>query len=435
MNPNKGSQRVFWKSLSFLVLLMVPVLALADQKKTQQQPQASAPALGEDFAVEAKLLSRVVACEGRSPLPSSLKGQAVDKHCEWMRRAMETYRRLYLRRAEPFFAKLLPAGLPDKVVYPFGGGDLVSALSTYPGAREITTVSLELVGDPRRIHNLDSRGLEGSLAAMRHQMVGLLYQNDSASELLKGTQEGSLPGQLCFFLVALAVHGYEPVSLRYFGLETDGSLHYYSAVEIRELEGKAASPLKKGWTSPDFPECFANSELTFRSREPGATLRTHRHIAANLDDFHLQRNRRLMAHLEGKGHVTAMTKAASYCLWNPGFTRIRGYLLAHMNYMVSDSTGIPPEVASKAGFVQESYGGFQGSFLDASQQYNDEFRCLWASQPPRKLAFRYGYLDSVKHYHLVVTRRPRFDAFPRGIAQGKIAGGQKTRQSRAAIQD
>ena len=38
---------------------------------------------------------------------------------------------------------LKPAGLPKTVVYPFGGGDLISALTTYPEANDYTTLSLE----------------------------------------------------------------------------------------------------------------------------------------------------------------------------------------------------------------------------------------------------------------------------------------------------
>ena len=103
-----------------------------------------------------------------------------------------------------------------------------------------------------------------------------------------------------------------------------------------------------------------------------------------------------------------MTKAASYCLWNPRFSRIRNYLLANMVFMISDGTGIPPEFARQAGFVQETYGSFQGAmcFDDCpSDEYSDQFRDLWASQPQRKLDFRYGYVDSKSSYHLLVTRR------------------------------
>jgi len=54
-----------------------------------------------------------------------------------------------------------------------------------------------------------------------------------------------------------------------------------------------------------------------------------------------------------------------------------------------------------------TYGSCQGSYLDASEDYNNQFRALWAEQPHRKLAFRYGYVDSAKAYHLLVTRRAK----------------------------
>ncbi len=85
------------------------------------------------------------------------------------------------------------------------------------------------------------------------------------------TQQGDLPGQLSYFLVALAVHGYEPVSLRYFHVEADGSLHYYSAAEVSAMETRMARARHGEWTSPDFSEAFANSELVFRPRRrPGS---------------------------------------------------------------------------------------------------------------------------------------------------------------------
>jgi hypothetical protein len=95
-------------------------------------------------------------------------------------------------------------------------------------------------------------------------------------------------------------------------------------------------------------------------------------------------------------------------LWNPRFSRIRNYLLTNMVFMISDGTGIPPEIARKAGFVQQTYGSFQGAmcFDDCpSQEISDQFRDLWAGQPQRKLDFRYGYVDSKRSSHLLVTRR------------------------------
>jgi hypothetical protein len=385
--------------LASLCIIVAPALAPTAQTEGTQ---------GEDFAVEAKLLYRVVACSGDAALPANLDPQIVARHCQPLQARMARYRRVYMARAEPFLAALRPRGLPDTVVYPFGGGDLLAALTTYPDARRITTLSLELSGDPRRITAIDNKRLDQSLELVDRSIGGLLAANDSTSETLMDTQQGDLPGQLSYFLVALAVHGFEPVSLRYFQVQADGSLHYYSAAEVHSMETRLARARHGEWTSPDFSEAFANSELVFRPINGQGPLRIHRHIGANLRNSSLKKNPGILRYLQSQGRVAAMTKAASYCLWNPLFSSIRNYLLANMVFMISDGTGIPPEIARQAGFVQETYGSFKGAmcFDDCpNPTYNDEFRDLWASQPQRSLGFRYGYLDSKSSYHLLVTRR------------------------------
>ncbi len=298
-------------------------------------------AQGEDFGAEAKLLYRVVACSGNAALPANIDPEIVDRHCQQLKARMQRYRRVYLARATPFLAALRPSGLPDTVVYPFGGGDLLAALTTYPDARRIITLSLELSGDPRRITKIDKTRLDQSLDVVDHNIGGLLTANDSTTETLMDTQQGDLPGQLSYFLVALAVHGFEPVALRYFHIQPDGSLHYYSRAEVRAMETRLAGARHRKWTSPDFSEAFANSELVFRPVHGDGPLRVHRHIGANLRDDSLRNNGPILTYLRKQGQVAAMTKAASYCLWNSRFSRIRNYLLSNMVFMISDATGIP----------------------------------------------------------------------------------------------
>ncbi len=390
--------------LSFLLLAILSTIAAPACTSAVQPKRAQV----EDFTTEAKVLYRVVACSGDAPLPASLDAKIVDRHCQPLKARMARYRRGYLARATPFLAGLRPSGLPDAVVYPFGGGDLLAALTTFPGARRITTLSLELSGDPRRISHIDNDRLDKSLDLVDHNIGRLLAANDSTSETLMDTQQGDLPGQLSYFLVALAVHGYEPVSLRYFRVEADGSLHYYTSAEVSSLETRRARARHGEWTSPDFSEAFANSELIFRSVNGPGPLRIHRHIGANLRNASLKKNPGILRYLESQGHVAAMTKAASYCLWNPRFSLIRNYLLSNMVFMISDGTGIPPEFARQAGFIQETYGSFRGAmcFDDCpSDEYSKQFQELWASQPQRNLGFRYGYVDSKSAAHLLVTRR------------------------------
>jgi hypothetical protein len=384
-----------------------PSAKAAPQETPAASPSPSpSPVLeGQDFGPEARLLFKVVACAGDEPVPQGLDKGTLDAHCAWLKTQVDKLKTGYLAKAEPFLTNLRPKGLPTTLVYPFGGGDLLSALTSFPDATDISTISLEHAGDPRRVHDVDKVKLKGSLDQLERRIRGLFAYNESTSENLMQMQRGELPGQLSFFLVGLAVHGFEPVSLRYFKVNPDGTLHYFTTQEIAADEKKMAKKLRWVWVSPDFSEDFSNMELTFRP-QGGGPLRVHRHFALDLSDDHLKDDPAAIRYLETKGEISAMTKAASYLIWNPGFSTIRDYLLKHMVFMFSDSTGIPPKSARDAGFVQDTYGRYTGPFLPANKAVSDDFRKLWASQPLREMDFRYGYPDAGNWSHLVVTRRP-----------------------------
>jgi hypothetical protein len=359
-----------------------------------------------DYIKDARLFYRVVACAGGEPLPPSLDAPTITKHCEEMAKRFASFTEKYVTPAQRFFAGVRPAGLPRTVVYPFGGGDLVSALVTYPDATEITTVSLEHAGDPTRLAGLtDKKKLGAALQAYRDAIYGLLTLNDSTSENLRKLERGGIPGQLSFHLTGMAVMGYEPVSLRFFQLEDDGSIAYLSQAEIDALASTKAKKVKHGWVDTDFSEAYTHMELVFRKAgDPKAPAITHRHIAANLADKAFKGSP-LEKHLLAKGKVVALTKAASFLIWEWAFSGVRDYLLANMAWMASDATGIPARHARKAGFKQVTYGRFKGPFLpDANATIAEEMVKLWTSQPYRKLGFRYGYLDSELAVHLMITQ-------------------------------
>ena len=394
---------------------------------TQAQPQADPPATqaaapspvavppvpslapadrSHDFDRELRLLFRMVACAGTEPIPAELE-PVVARHCALFQKTMSNYQTKYVAVAQPFLLGLQPKGLPSTVVYPFGGGDLLSALTTYPNLTEVSTLSLEYAGDPRRIVGITPERLEPSLAQVRRRVSGLLIWTESTSENMMQLQKGDIPGQLAFFLTALAVHGQEPVSLRFFNLSPEGAPVYLSATDVAALETSTATKLNKVWKSPDFSVAFSNSEITFRKAgDAKAPVRVHRHIAADLSNRGLKNVPGILKHLEAKGRITAITKAASYLLWNSGFSGIRNYLLANMEYMLSDSTGIPPRYAQKAGFEVLAYGQFDAPFLPAPEAEAADMLALFAAQPRRELTFRYGYPDNHSHHHLLVTRKP-----------------------------
>jgi hypothetical protein len=380
-----------------------------------------------DYIDDAKVFYRVVSCGSpESAVPAGLDQKTVDAHCAVMAKTYEYTKTKYIEPASAFFAKLRPTDLPKTVVYPFGGGDLLSALVTYPDATDITTISLEHAGDPTRLAKMTKKNdLRQHLSDFRAAVDGLLRLHDSTSENMMKLEVGGVPGQLSFHITGLTVHGYEPVSLKYFTINDDGTLHYLTQTEIDGLAKKKAKKLRGKWVDTDFSEAFNNMELTFRKAgDPKAPLITHRHIAWSLDDKKFK-DSPLQKYLVAKGKVAAMTKAASYLLWNNYFSGIRDYLLDNMVWMASDATGVPPKNAKKKGFTQTTYGVFKGAFLEEfDANVNEQMIELWDKQPKRKLPFRYGYPDSEKHVHLMITapapakEAPKSTATP---AQGSAA--------------
>jgi hypothetical protein len=352
---------------------------------------------GAEFIDQALILFRVGACGPAGEVPSRFDASVVTKHCNELARAYDDYRSSWVAVAEPFLASLRPRDLPRTVVYPFGGGDLASALATFPDALEITTISLEPAGDVRPIDSLAGDRLGPELAVHRAHLERLFEKAHSRTDNLEKESKTDLPGEVLFSLAALVVHGCVPTSLRYFRLSPDGSVSYvtHAEIEAQVHHPKALRAL------------FDNAELQFRSTRDPSRLRVLRHIAFNLDDDHLNATPSLLAHLNAKGNVSAMTKAASHLLWSDHFARIRGWLIEHIVWMVSDSTGIPPRFASAAGLVQLTFGQFDGpapfGLTDAKDAM--DFKHLFASQPARELAFRYGYPDRDGHAHLIVTKR------------------------------
>jgi hypothetical protein len=372
-----------------------------------------------DFAPQVRALFRVAACGSDDAVPERLrspKGAApwIDRHCAEMTALYASYRRAWADRAAKFISALRPSDLPTSVVYPFGGGDLTSALVVFPDAAELTTISLEAAGDVRVMETIARPQLVGDLSTISTDVRRLYRAAHSTTKSLQAASHSELPGTLMFALAGLAVHGMEPVALRYFDIRPDGTLAYLTSGELdRRAEAFAAAKQatkssKHYWYEQDSP--FANVEIQFRRRgDPTGAPRIYRHIVANLDDPHLSADARLLAHLRAKGKVSVLTKAASFLLWYDDFTQIRDYLLQHVAWMISDASGIPPSYAEPAGFEQITYGQFDGPyFIKDRTNVRAQFIKLWRSQPHRPLPFRFGYPDSAKHPHLVITRpRPK----------------------------
>lgn len=347
-------------------------------------------------------VARLVACAPGGASGLGVGAPAHDAYCRTLRPSRARFLKRFREHVAPVLSEVVPAHAGRLVVYPFGGGDLLTALGTFPDAAEITTLSLEPAGDLRTVKQATVEELEAALQQAGDNLRRLMAAEHSKTTNLSAMARGILPAEIVFSLFALDAWGFELVSFRYFDLAPDGALVYVDAAELAARDRAIASRgLKGGARAALFPHV----EMTFR--RPGATdLRVFRHLAGNLADAALRRDGRLLAHLRAKGTVLAMTKAASYLLWWDGFSMVRAYLAENAAFMVSDSTGLPPDVAQAHGLTQTTYGWFTGPFLPgANRKTAAAFAEVWKSQPLRPIRFHYGYPDASGRGHMLVTRR------------------------------
>jgi hypothetical protein len=382
-----------------LTLLAASVLLASRAAAGPAAPAAPPPAGGHDFTPEAKALLSVGACVELAP-PPGFDPKLLASHCDIIRKAQEDYLAQWVRPARTFFSGHVPEDIPRKVVYPFAGGDLSTALTVFPEADEITTISLEPAGDPRDLGSLKGGDLDRALKKVEYELKFLYRVNFSNTiNMIDAMREGSLPTQLIFGLSALKIHGYEVVALRYFRLENDGSIHYLDDAEV------AAAPVPSKARPNVRNRVFANAEVQFR--RPGGRIQIYRHIQWNLDNEHIKADPRLLKHLDAKGTIAGMTKAASYLLSWDSFSVMRDYLINHVTWMVSDATGVAPKWGKPAGFEYETYGDFTGPHIQAGGSIAKDWRVEFESEPKRELPFRFGYYDKHNANHLIIMRRKK----------------------------
>ena len=123
----------------------------------------------------------------------------VERHCKAISDQLDEVPRALLRQGRAVVRRDRARRIsPKTVVYPFGGGDLMSALVAFPDATEITTISLELAGDPRRLEKLDAERARAQprRAARRDRRPDLGRLEHEREPLRPAAQRSARPGQL-----------------------------------------------------------------------------------------------------------------------------------------------------------------------------------------------------------------------------------------------
>jgi hypothetical protein len=346
-----------------------------------------------DSSEEAKRLFATLFCEDRP----------ADRHCQQLTAAMERYRKGYREPMRAWLGKERPADLPDTLLYPFAGADLVSALSAFPDQRRFVHLSLEHGGPPDPLRARKPAEVVQARAMLFRMAELLLRHGESFSVDLQKQEQALLPGVLPMLLVGVKLHGGTITGLAYLRLTPEGALVPWTRAEL-QATGPRARRLYTTWKDPRYSARFTHLELRFRL--PGDTVdRRVIHLSANLADVGLRRSPGVVAHLEALGPVALMIKASSYLMWTLDFSRIRDLIFARTRFAISDFTAPYPGWLKKRGFQLALHGQYDcmrnPRLKESARPWIQAFR----KPTSRKLPFRWGYFDCKNQNHLVLLRK------------------------------
>lgn len=360
-----------------------------------------------DFIDEARRLTALMACSKSKYVTKDERRER--RHCKRLRKLIKNYRERWVSKLEAFMQREVPQQkVPKTVIYPFGGSDLFTVLATYPHLEEATILALERAGDPRPIRELKGPKLGKALELLYQRYRRYVRLAYSTTVGLEKIERSSLTSVLTFNLQALYLRGFVPVSLRYFTLKPDGTVHYITKADIAASD---RLPLAQRRKRGKAAIVFKHMELRFRKKGTKETPRVFRHISLNLEDRFVAKRPGVRAYLEKRARVSGLVKAGSYLLWRTHFSWIRNYMLKAPVFIVSDSSGPPPYWAKDAGFEQKTFGTYKGAYFVRNKTPRaavDSMVALWKSQPQRPLPFRFGYPDRTrkrKYNHLMISKK------------------------------
>jgi basic amino acid/polyamine antiporter, APA family len=401
----KKSRRILVGTIVFFVgagLLVSQTARGASLTLYQELEAGSAAAVDSPESESLRTLYATVTCTHG---PNRLKAAGEAAYCETLEERVAYYSTRFKDVAGPWIANKRPKGLPETVLYPFSGADLVSSVLAFPDARLHIHLSLEHGGPVDALGKLSEAKRGEALKSLQRASAGLLKLGDSRTKDLRLAHLTQLPGKLPIALTGLAAHGATVVSVRYFQVKEDGSLDYFKPEEM-------ANRRTKGGHTTAFDGRWSNVELAFRL--PGdERLRFMQHVAVNLSNRGLAEGtgKHVKTWIESLGKVSFMTKAATYLLWGSNFKTIRELAKKQSVWMLTDASGILPSDLPDERWTVTPYGTFACDFLNVRkegptwQRRNDDLARFFKDHSREELSFRFGYVDCMNKPSVMIAAR------------------------------
>lgn len=295
------------------------------------------------------------------------------------------------------WAQEVLAALPDAnapLVYPFGGPDLVTALSFFPKAKSYILVGLEAPGRLPLPEEFSGGALSDDLEGLRSTFASMEQSGYFVrTHIDKGVQGSEFDGVLPILLICLVRSGQLPLAVDYVGFDRQ-------TLEIQPLpsEETEASAVR----------------ILFRPR--GDALESTRSVyyfAQDLSNRGLLSDDPFAELLRRQGALNVYMKAAEYLLHTSDFLQFRKILLSEAQTILQDDSGIPIRHFTSDRWRLQLFGKYTDVLAAYKPYFQEDLAAAFAKRA-EPLPFRLGYNAGGDGGGLILATRKPEGAAPGG---------------------
>ena len=300
--------------------------------------------------------------------------------------------------------------------YMFSGPDFLYAHAFFPEARTYILVGNEPVGPVPSLNQIPAQALPLALANIRKSLESVLnwsffITKNMKTDLTQSQLSGTLP--LLYVFLARAgctIESVTPVTINHDGVLAEG-------------EGKK----DEGRITPGVRIIFqAQSEIADSSTPQHLNSSTQMvyYFCTDLSDDGIKSTPGLLRFCEEQGRGVSLLKAASYLMHEPGFSRVRQFLLDQSDIIVQDDSGIPfrffaeqsPQPNDRRGADSprrseawniQLWGPYRGPIDVFKQYWQQDLADEFARTPGGPLPFGFGYQWQPSRSNLMIVSRKR----------------------------
>ncbi|KYC43780.1 hypothetical protein WA1_01030 [Scytonema hofmannii PCC 7110] len=263
------------------------------------------------------------------------------------------------------------------IFYPFSGPDFLYAYSLFPQGNKYVLVGLEPVGIVPNLSNLSESQLNLKLQEIRSSLYAILQfsffmTNDMKVDLRK---QGVLP----ILYVFLARTQNRITNLQYIGLDKNADIKQY----------------KKGM----IPGVKINFVAKGEERS-----RTLYYFAHDLSNSGVESKPEFSRFITNLGEKVTYLKAASYLMYNDGFSDIRKQILAQSSHILQDDSGMPLTAFNPSKWNLKFYGSYSSPIGLFANRYQPSLRRIYRTNKSiEPLDFGIGYKYGANNSNLMLA--------------------------------